>query len=72
MISSSKWKNRNKQHQKVARSLLKESLFFNYIGNLRRSHVTSALPPGLRFEVHVCKARPSSRGSDLPQGFLAL
>ena len=27
-----------------------------------RSHVTRALPSGLRFEVHVCTARPRSRG----------
>ena len=27
-----------------------------------RSHVTRALPSGLRFEVHVCTSRPRSRG----------
>ena len=27
-----------------------------------RSDVTSALPSGLTFEVHVCMARPCSRG----------
>ena len=27
-----------------------------------RSHVTSALPSGLQCEVHVCMARPRSRG----------
>ena len=27
-----------------------------------RSHVTSALPSGLQFEVHVCTCRANSRG----------
>ena len=30
--------------------------------------MTRALPSGLLFDVHVCTARPRSRG-DLPQGF---
>ena len=38
--------------------------FFGISGELRtsRSHVTRALPSGLRFEVHFCTARPRSRG----------
>ena len=35
-----------------------------------RSHVTRALPLGLRFDVHVCTARPRSGGKRLPQGLL--
>ena len=36
-----------------------------------RSHVTSALPSGFRFSVHVCTSRPRAREvSDLPQVFL--
>ena len=34
------------------------------------SHVTRALPSGLRFEVHVCTARPRSRGKWLTKRFL--
>ena len=34
VTNSAKWKNRKKQQQKIARSLLKESPFFNFIGNL--------------------------------------
>ena len=34
-----------------------------------RSHVTSALPLGLRFEVHVCTARPRSRGTWFAERF---
>ena len=48
------------------RSLL-ETLILRFFGISReprtsRSHVTRALPSGLRFEVHVCKARPRSKG----------
>ena len=35
-----------------------------------RSHVTRALPSGLRFEVHVCTARPRSRGKWFTARFL--
>ena len=35
-----------------------------------RSHVTRALPSGLRFEVHVCTARPRSRGKWFTTRFL--
>ena len=34
---------------------------FSHEPQTSRSHVTRALPSGLRFEVHVCTARPRSR-----------
>ena len=43
------------------------SMFFG--GIPARSHVTSALPSGLRFEVHVCTARPPSRGTWFAERF---
>ena len=49
-----------------------ETLRLRFFGSDRRTsrnHVTSALAPGLQFEVHVCTTRPRCR-SDLPQGFL--
>ena len=37
-----------------------------------RSHVTWALPSGLRFEVQLCRLDHSPEVSDLPQGFYTL
>ena len=52
-----------------------ETLKLRFFGIFReprtsRSHVTRALPSGLRFEVHVCRARPRSRGKWFTARFL--
>ena len=51
----------------AVKGFVKETLKLRFFGISRqprtsRSHVTRALSSGLRFEVHVCTARPRSRG----------